>query len=95
MSSSPRAAVASPWFAAATGTLATLSPSSPGYIGTFDYFAILGITAFGAHRAAATAFAVVVHAMLWLPVTIVGAAFLVAPGTSRLLRRPARQPANA
>ena len=84
-----------PWFAAATGTLATLIPSSPGYIGTFDYFAILGITAFGAHRAAATAFAVVVHAMLWLPVTIVGAAFLVAPGTSRLLRRPARQPANA
>ena len=84
-----------PWFAAATGTLATLIPSAPGYVGTFDYFAILGLTAFGAHRAAATAFAMVVHVMLWLPVTIVGAAFLVKPGTPRILHRPERQPANA
>jgi uncharacterized protein (TIRG00374 family) len=84
-----------PWFAAATGTLATLIPSSPGYVGTFDYFAILGLTAFGAHRVAATAFAVVVHLMLWLPVTVVGAAFLVAPGTTRALRRPARQRSTA
>jgi glycosyltransferase 2 family protein len=80
-----------PWFAAATGTLATLIPSSPGYVGTFDYFAILGITAFGARRVAATAFAMVVHLMLWLPVTLVGAAFLVAPGAARSLRRSARQ----
>ena len=84
-----------PWFAAATGTLATLIPSSPGYVGTFDYFAILGLTAFGAHRAAATAFAVVVHAMLWLPVTIVCAAFLVKPRTLRILRRPERERVNA
>ena len=84
-----------PWFAAATGTLATLIPSSPGYVGTFDYFAILGLTAFGAHRAAATAFAVVVHVVLWLPVTIVGAAFLVKPRAPRILRRPERQRANA
>jgi len=68
-----------PWFAAATGTLATLIPSSPGYVGTFDYFAMLGLTAFGAPRAAATAFAMVVHVMLWLPVTLVGAALLAAP----------------
>lgn len=84
-----------PWFAAATGTLATLIPSSPGYVGTFDYFAILGLTAFGAHRVAATAFAMVVHLMLWLPVTVVGAAFLVAPNTARALRRPARQRSTA
>jgi glycosyltransferase 2 family protein len=80
-----------PWFAAATGTLATLIPSSPGYVGTFDYFAILGLTAFGAHRTAATAFAMVVHLVLWLPVTVVGAAFLVMPGATRALRRPERQ----
>lgn len=76
-----------PWFAAATGTLATLIPSSPGYAGTFDYFAILGLTAFGARRVHATAFAMVVHLMLWLPVTLTGAAFLAAPRAPRALRR--------
>jgi len=84
-----------PWFAAATGTLATLIPSSPGYVGTFDYFAILGLTAFGARRVQATAFAMVVHLMLWLPVTLVGAAFLIAPGSARAFRRPARQRSTA
>ena len=39
-----------PLFALATGTLATLIPSSPGYVGTFDYFAALGLVAYGAPR---------------------------------------------
>ncbi|MBW3629615.1 MAG: flippase-like domain-containing protein [Gemmatimonadetes bacterium] len=68
-----------PWFALATGTLATLLPSSPGYVGTFDYFAMLGLTAYGASRLGAAAFALLVHLMLWLPVTLVGAVYLVAP----------------
>ena len=80
-----------PWFATATGTLATLIPSSPGYVGTFDYFVIVGMTAFGARRVASAAFAMVVHLTLWLPVTLVGATFLVAPDASQLLRRPSRQ----
>jgi len=84
-----------PWFAAATGTLATLIPSSPGYVGTFDYFAILGLTAFGARRVVATAFAMIVHVMLWLPVTLVGAAFLITPGTVRTRPRPSRQRSTA
>ena len=71
-----------PWFAAATGTLATLIPSSPGYVGTFDYFAMLGMTAFGTPRVAATAFAMVVHLMLWLPVTVIGAALLGTSGAT-------------
>lgn len=62
-----------PWFALATGTLATLLPSSPGYVGTFDYFAILGLTAYGATRTAAAAFALLTHFLLWLPPTLVGA----------------------
>lgn len=62
-----------PWFALATGTLATLLPSSPGYVGTFDYFAILGLTAYGATRTAAAAFALLTHFLLWLPPTVVGA----------------------
>lgn len=76
-----------PWFALATGTLATLLPSSPGYVGTFDYFAILGLTAYGASRAAAAAFALLVHLILWLPVTLVGALYFVAPQQRMTLRR--------
>ena len=72
-----------PWFALATGTLATMIPSSPGYVGTFDYFAVQGLTAFGASHVVALTFALLVHLLLWLPVTIVGALFLVAPTTRR------------
>jgi glycosyltransferase 2 family protein len=61
-----------PWLALGSGTLATLLPSSPGYVGTFDYFASLGLTAYGASPAAAAAFALLAHLMLWLPVTIGG-----------------------
>jgi uncharacterized protein (TIRG00374 family) len=72
-----------PWFALATGTLATMIPSSPGYVGTFDYFAVQGLTAFGASHVVALTFALVVHLLLWLPVTVVGALFLVAPTSRR------------
>ncbi len=73
-------APAAPWFALAVGTLATLLPSSPGYVGTFDYFAVLGLTAYGANRETATAFAVVVHLVLWLPLTAAGLLYFVRPG---------------
>jgi uncharacterized protein (TIRG00374 family) len=64
-------------------TLATLLPSSPGYVGTFDYFAALGLTAYGATLVAATAFALLVHLVLWLPVTLIGLALLLSgrPGS--------------
>ncbi len=65
------------WLALAAATLATLLPSSPGYVGTFDYFASLGLTAYGAGRSAAAAFAVLAHLILWLPVTVAGFAVLL------------------
>jgi uncharacterized protein (TIRG00374 family) len=61
-----------PWLALGAATLATLLPSSPGYVGTFDYFAALGLAAYGAPAAGATAFALLTHLMLWLPVTAAG-----------------------
>jgi uncharacterized protein (TIRG00374 family) len=70
-----------PWFALATGTLATMIPSSPGYVGTFDYFAVQGLTAFGADHVVALTFALLVHLLLWLPVTVVGALFLLVPSS--------------
>ncbi len=61
-----------PWFALATGTLATVIPSTPGHIGTFDYFAARGLAAYGATPEHAAAFALVVHALLWTTSTAAG-----------------------
>ena len=75
-------AAAGPWFALATGTLATLLPGSPGHVGTFDWFAMLGLVAYGAPRAAATAHALLVHVVLWLPPTVIGGLLAMAPATT-------------
>lgn len=80
--------LASAWFALATGTLATLLPSSPGYVGTFDYFTMLGLVAYGADRDHAAAFAIIVHVILWLPLTVVGMMYFLRPG-ARMLRQKA------
>jgi uncharacterized protein (TIRG00374 family) len=61
-----------PYFSFALGTLSTLIPSSPGYVGTFDYFTMLGIHAYGLNQTASTAYALIAHLLLWLPVTLVG-----------------------
>ena len=61
-----------PWFACALGTLSTLIPSSPGYVGTFDYFVLTALVGYGASRAVSAAFALLVHGILWLTLTGAG-----------------------
>lgn len=78
-----------PWFAMGTGTLATLIPSSPGYVGTFDYSAAKGLAAYGADPAVSVAFALTVHAVLWLPLTAAGLGYLMAQGTRFWALKPA------
>jgi uncharacterized protein (TIRG00374 family) len=77
---------AAPWLSLGAATLATLLPSSPGYVGTFDYFATLGLTAYGALPSTAAAFALLTHLMLWIPVTVAG--FL-----TMLVHRSSQRPA--
>lgn len=68
------------WLALPVGTLATVIPSTPGYVGTFDYFTGQAMTALGNRAESSIAFAFIVHAVLWLPPTIVGGLyFLVNP----------------
>ena len=69
--------LASSFFALAVGTLSTLLPSSPGYVGTFHYFTTEALTVFGADRNLAAAFAIVVHLVLVGTTAIVGLAFLL------------------
>lgn len=66
-----------PWFAMGVGTLATLIPSSPGYVGTFDYFSAQGMEAYGASPEVSVAFALTIHAVLWVPLTAAGLLYLV------------------
>lgn len=60
-----------PLLAFATGTLSMTIPVAPGHVGTFDYFAALGLEAYGAARETAVAFAIALHA-LWIPFTVIG-----------------------
>lgn len=60
------------WLAMPMGTLATMLPSTPGHVGTFDYFAQWAMIAAGNPIAAATAFVLLVHVTLWLATTLVG-----------------------
>lgn len=58
----------------AIGNLATLVPSGPGYVGTFEAGVMLAANgALGVGRGLALSYAVLLHVLLWLPVTIWGA----------------------
>lgn len=57
----------------AVANLATLIPSSPGYVGPFETGVLLVLNgALGVPRALALSYAIVVHAALYFPVTILG-----------------------
>ncbi len=66
------------------GTLGTLLPSSPGYFGTFDYFTMYGMLACGSDQNIATAFALIVHVVLWLPFVLMGFAYYFLSGLSAI-----------
>lgn len=58
----------------AIGNLATLVPSGPGYVGTFEAGVLLAVNGtLGISRGLALSYAVLLHVILWLPVTVWGA----------------------
>lgn len=64
--------VGGPMFSMAISTLATMIPSTPGYVGTFDVAAAEGLKAYAAAPTQATVFALTAHVVLWVPLTAVG-----------------------
>jgi len=52
--------------------LATTIPSAPGYVGTFDAPGIQVLKSFGVAGDVATGYTLVLHAALWLPITLLG-----------------------
>jgi hypothetical protein len=77
----------------AASNLATSVPSSSGAIGPFELLAKETLILAGFAASAATAYAVLVHLTLLVPVTILGAGFLMAEGAS--LRDAVRGPRPA
>lgn len=60
--------------------LATTMPSAPGYIGTFDGPGIAVLVLYGIKDTIATAYTLVLHAALWLPITALGALYMIREG---------------
>jgi glycosyltransferase 2 family protein len=57
--------------------LFTTLPSTPGYVGTFDLPGISILTAYNVPRNVAAGYTLVLHVALWLPITVLGALFML------------------
>jgi uncharacterized protein (TIRG00374 family) len=62
--------------------LATTLPSAPGYVGTFDEPGIEILKLFGVNENIAAAYTLILHAALWLPITLLGIYFMIREGLS-------------
>lgn len=62
--------------------LGTMIPSSPGYVGTFEFFCAKSLAVFGILEAPAMGFALVLHVVQFVPITLVGLFFMVRAGVS-------------
>ena len=60
--------------------LATTLPSAPGYVGTFDLPGIALLQSYGVPGPIATGYTFVLHAALWLPITLLGAYYFAREG---------------
>lgn len=47
-------------------------PSSPGFVGNFEFFAVQSLLFFGIEKPSALSFAILLHLLLYFPVTILG-----------------------
>lgn len=60
--------------------LFTIIPGAPGAVGTFDAGGMLAMRALGVDDALAAAYVLTLHVVLWLPVTLLGAFFMLREG---------------
>lgn len=60
--------------------LATTIPSAPGYVGTFDAPGIALLTAYGVEQGVAAGYTLVLHAALWIPITVLGGYYMLKEG---------------
>jgi uncharacterized protein (TIRG00374 family) len=68
--------------ACAFANLVTIAPSTPGYVGVFDAPVVYTLTLFQVEQNLATSYTLVLHAALYLPVTLLGFYYLWRAGLS-------------
>jgi len=65
-------------FVTAALNLGVAIPSSPGFVGTYQWLGVSALALFGVTREGGLAFAIVMQAVWYVPTTLAGAAFLAA-----------------
>ena len=64
--------------------LGVILPAAPGYVGTFEYFTVLGLALFGIGHETAFAYALLAHVFQFVPVSAVGLFFALRKGFHQL-----------
>ena len=62
-------------------------PAGPGYVGNFEYAAIIGLALFGVAKEEALAYALLAHMLQLIPVTLTGLLFALAGGLQFQVKR--------
>jgi uncharacterized membrane protein YbhN (UPF0104 family) len=57
-------------------------PSSPGFVGTFQWLCVAGMALFGVGQAEALAFSIIMQAVWYIPTTVIGIVLLARSGVS-------------
>jgi glycosyltransferase 2 family protein len=76
-------------FTTAVLNLGAAIPSSPGFVGTYQWLAVVSLGAVDVSKANALAFAILLQAVWYLPTTLLGAVALVARGARTVSTPPA------
>lgn len=56
--------------------LGVIIPSSPGYIGTYQFLCVIALSAFSVEKETALSFSIIYHVLWYVPLTFVGLLFL-------------------
>ena len=68
--------------------IGVILPAAPGYVGNFEYFAVLALALFGVPQEVAFAYALLAHVCQFVPVTVVGLFFALRSGFQSPRCRP-------
>ena len=73
-------------FVAAVVNLGVAIPSSPGFVGTYEWLGVASLRLVDVGADDALAFSILLHAVWWMPTTLVGGAALAVRAAARLRR---------
>lgn len=76
-------------FVTATLNLGSAVPSSPGYVGTYEWLGVASLGLLGIDHESALAFTILLHAAWYVPTTLFGAVALGLRGSRQLVRQRA------